>query len=52
VTDGMVRRFPAGSVLVLEDTTGIGHSTRITSAEDCLVFAVALPPSGSSPPSG
>jgi hypothetical protein len=42
-TDGVVRRFPAGSVLLVEDTTGDGHSTTITSAEDCLVFAVGLP---------
>jgi hypothetical protein len=41
--DGTVRRFPTGSVLVLEDTTGTGHSTRITSGEDCIVFAVGVP---------
>lgn len=41
--DGAVRKFPAGSVLVLEDTTGTGHSTKITSAEDCVIFAVSLP---------
>jgi hypothetical protein len=41
--DGSVRRFPTGSVLLLEDTTGTGHSTRITSGEDCIVFAVGLP---------
>jgi|SRR5690242_19330142 len=40
---GEVRRFPAGSVLLLEDTTGVGHSTTITSKEDCIVFAVGLP---------
>jgi hypothetical protein len=42
-SDGAVRRFPPGSVLLLEDTTGQGHSTRITSSEDCIVFAVGLP---------
>jgi hypothetical protein len=41
-SDGSVRSFPAGSVLVLEDTWGRGHATRITSEEDALVFAVAL----------
>jgi hypothetical protein len=41
--DGSIRRFPVGSVLLLEDTTGTGHSTRITSGEDCIVFAVGLP---------
>jgi hypothetical protein len=42
-SDGSVRRFPQGSVLLLEDTTGDGHSTRITSQEDCIVFSVGLP---------
>ena len=41
-SDGAVRRFLAGSVLLLEDTWGKGHSTCITSAEDVLVFGVAL----------
>jgi hypothetical protein len=42
--DGTVRSFPPGSVLLLEDTTGDGHSTRIVSVDDCIVFAVGLPP--------
>jgi hypothetical protein len=42
-SDGVMRRFPVGSVLVLEDTTGDGHSTTVTSDEDCFVFAVGLP---------
>jgi hypothetical protein len=41
-SDGAMRRFPAGSVLLLEDTEGEGHSTRITSKEDCIVFAIGL----------
>ena len=41
-SDGSVRRFPAGSVLLLEDTWGKGHSTHITSTDDVLIFAVAL----------
>jgi hypothetical protein len=41
-SDGAVRRFPAGSVLLLEDTTGKGHSSRIVSDEDVLIVAVAL----------
>jgi hypothetical protein len=40
-SDGTVRRFPAGSVLLLEGTTGKGHATRITS-DDVLIVAVAL----------
>ena len=43
-SDGLARRFPAGSVLIVEDTTGEGHSTKITSTEDCYVFCVGLPP--------
>jgi hypothetical protein len=42
VSDGNVRRFAAGSVLLLEDTWGKGHSTRVTGQEDVLVFSVAL----------
>ena len=42
-SDGVTRRFPVGSVLIIEDTTGAGHSTKITSAEDAIGFAVALP---------
>src|SRR5918998_1005772 len=30
-SDGMVHRFPVGSMLLLEDTTGEGHTTRIVS---------------------
>ena len=41
-SDGGVRRFPRGSVLLLEDTWGKGHSTEITSPSDVLVFAVQL----------
>ena len=42
-SDSIVRLFPVGSVLIVEDTTGSGHSTRITSVEDVIVFAVGLP---------
>ena len=41
-SDGAVRRFVAGSVLLLEDTIGKGHTTRITSGDDVLIVAVAL----------
>ena len=41
-SDGTTRRFPAGSLLFLEDTIGKGHSTRITSDGDALLVAVAL----------
>jgi hypothetical protein len=42
--DGATRNFPLGSVLLIEDTTGVGHATRITSPEDTIVLAVGLPP--------
>lgn len=42
-SDGTTRRFPAGSLLLLEDTTGKGHRTRISSDEDVLIVSVALP---------
>jgi hypothetical protein len=41
-SDGDARRFPAGSVLLLEDTYGKGHSTHIIGEEGALVFAVVL----------
>jgi hypothetical protein len=41
---GETRRFPAGSMLVAEDTTGAGHTTKIVSgAGDVIIFAVNLP---------
>jgi hypothetical protein len=39
-SDGTTRHFLPGSLLLLEDTAGDGHSTRIV--DDCLVFTVAL----------
>ena len=41
-SDGSMRRLAPGSVLLLEDTAGKGHSTRIVGAHELLVFAVAL----------
>ncbi len=41
-SNGDVRYFSCGDLLLLEDTWGKGHSTRITSEEDVLIFAVAL----------
>ena len=41
-SDGSVRSFGVGRVLVIEDTAGKGHSTRIISQEDLLVFGIAL----------
>jgi len=39
-SDGTRRCFPTGSLLLLEDTFGVGHATKIL--EDSLVFTVAL----------
>ena len=41
-SDGEVRTFPVGAVLLAEDTTGKGHATRITSNEDALTAVVQL----------
>jgi len=43
VSDGTVRRFAPGNVLLLEDTTGDGHSTRIIGPNTVIVLAVRLP---------
>ena len=42
-SDGEVRRFTAGSVILHEDIWGQGHATRVTSEGDLLIFGVALP---------
>jgi hypothetical protein len=41
-SDGEVRRFPAGTVLLVEDTAGKGHHSR-TVAGDTLAAVVQLP---------
>jgi hypothetical protein len=41
-SDGEARRFGAGSVLLVEDTTGKGHSSRVVSAIDSLAAMVSL----------
>jgi hypothetical protein len=33
-SDGMVRRFPIGIVVVVEDTSGVGHLFKIIGTED------------------
>ena len=43
VSDGEVRRFGAGSIVLLEDTTGKGHVSRVVSSEDNIVAVVQLP---------
>ena len=43
VGDGEVRRLGPGSVLLAEDTTGKGHTTRVVSSEVVLAAVVQLP---------
>ena len=43
-SNGIVRRFPIGSVVVVEDTSGAGHSFKIVGTEDVMIFGVGLPP--------
>ena len=41
-SDGEGRRFGVGSVLLVEDTTGKGHSSRVISESDSLAAMVQL----------
>ena len=41
-SDGEARRFGAGSVLLVQDTTGKGHSSRVVSETDSLAAMVQL----------
>jgi hypothetical protein len=41
-SDGEVRRFPPGEVVLLEDTCGKGHRTRIVGDEDWLAAVVSI----------
>jgi hypothetical protein len=41
-SDGTARCFPPGSMLLLEDTTGEGHTTRIVSDDALLIISVTL----------
>ena len=43
VTDGEVRRFEPGTIVLLEDTTGRGHTTRIVGDEDHVSVMVPVP---------
>ena len=41
-SDGEVRRFAAGSILQVEDTSGKGHASRVVSDQDSLAVLVQL----------
>jgi hypothetical protein len=40
--DGTVHDLPTGSAMLLEDTTGRGHRSRVTGDGDALLVAVQL----------
>lgn len=42
VSDGEVRTFGPGSVTLLEDTSGIGHRSRVVGEEDAILAVVQL----------
>jgi hypothetical protein len=42
VSDGESRRFAIGSAILLENTSGIGHSSRITSVDGSLAAMIQL----------
>ena len=41
-SDGEIRRFGPGSILLVEDTTGKGHASRVISEEDSIAGIVQL----------
>ena len=48
-SDGTIRPLEPGTILLVEDTTGKGHKTRVTGTEVVLVVIVTLPDEGSRP---
>jgi hypothetical protein len=42
-TNGETRKFPLGSVLLVEDTVGAGHISKNIKTEDNIVLAIGLP---------
>ena len=42
-SDGAVHAASAGSIVLLEDTTGKGHDTRVTGNAEVLIAAVQVP---------
>ncbi|HKC20254.1 MAG TPA: cupin domain-containing protein [Candidatus Dormibacteraeota bacterium] len=43
VSDGRVIRIEQGDVVLLEDTSGAGHSTRVVGDEDTEALVITLP---------
>ena len=46
-SDGTIRPLEPGTILLVEDTTGKGHKTRVNGTEEVLVVIVTLPDDGS-----
>jgi hypothetical protein len=46
-SDATIRPLEPGTILLVEDTTGKGHKTRVTGTEEVLVVIVTLPDDGS-----
>lgn len=46
-SDGEVRELTPGMILLAEDTSGKGHTSRVTGSEDMLVLILMLPSSES-----
>jgi hypothetical protein len=44
VSDGELRRFGAGSLVLLDDTTGKGHTARVVGPTNIMSVVVQLPP--------
>jgi len=42
-SDGDLRRFGPGGVVLVEDTTGRGHTTQVISDDPCIAAVVQLP---------
>jgi len=42
VSDGAVRRFPPGSTVLRDDTTGAGHRTRVVSQTEAVAEVIEL----------
>lgn len=47
-SDGTIRPLEPGTILLVEDTTGKGHKTRVTGVEGMLVVIVTLPDNSAS----
>jgi hypothetical protein len=43
VSDGEERRFGAGSVVLVEDTAGKGHVSRVVGSADVVTAVIQLP---------